>query len=355
MRIPGMAHGKSRQAARTTVPTTIACVLCCALCAPGLARADRATSRWNLFAPVSNERVDTKPHPAVVRVIVDEGRLTANGTGSLVAVRDQNGLVVTNWHVVREAKGAIQVVFPDSFRSEARVLRTDPDWDLAALVISRPNVQPLTISSMAPQPGDPLTIAGYGQGDYRAVTGKCTQYLAPSVKHPYEMVEVSASARQGDSGGPMLNDHGELAGVLFGADRASTTGSYCGRVRWFLSSVWPEFDSPGSSPASMPSVSATFPPEPAATAPLSTNMVQIPSFEPTMPTQPAPVPEIAPSLDTPYSSPGISLPPLPHTSPSSDWNWNDLAGTTRWDHAKTVLAMIGLLSVWRFLSRSMAG
>ena len=43
------------------------------------------------------------------------------------------GLVVTNWHVVRDATGQVEVVFPDGFRSAAKVLATDPDWDLAAL------------------------------------------------------------------------------------------------------------------------------------------------------------------------------------------------------------------------------
>ena len=46
---------------------------------------------------------------------------------------------------------------------------------------------------------------------------------------PVEMVELSAAARKGDSGGPILNSRGELAGVLFGAGFGRTTGSYCGR------------------------------------------------------------------------------------------------------------------------------
>lgn len=359
MHHPGMADDETRQATWTILPTAIAWVSCCALCfASGLARADFGGSRWNLFAPVSNEKVDTTPNPAVVRVVVDEGRLTANGTGSLVAVRDQQGLVVTNWHVVRDAKGTIQVVFPDSFRSEARVLKTDADWDLAALVILRPNAPPLTIAPTAPQPGDSLTIAGYGQGDYRAVTGKCTQYLAPSIKHPYEMVELSARARQGDSGGPILNDRGELAGVLFGADRATTSGTYCGRVRWFLSAVWPEFDLAGSSPsavAATPAVGASPTVEPTMESPLSTNLVPIHPVVPETPSVPAPASEFTQPVETPYPSPGISLPPLPQTSPTSDWSWNELAGTSRWDQAKSVLAIIGLLSIWRILSRAMAG
>ena len=48
------------------------------------------------------------------------------------------------------------------------------------------------------------------------------------------MVEVAVSARQGDSGGPIFNSRGELAGVLFGEGHGRTSGSYCGRVRWFL-------------------------------------------------------------------------------------------------------------------------
>jgi hypothetical protein len=55
------------------------------------------------------------------------------------------------------------------------------------------------------------------------------------------MVELSAAARQGDSGGPIFNRRGELAGVLFGTAWGQTTGSYCGRVRWFLAAVADDF------------------------------------------------------------------------------------------------------------------
>ncbi len=55
------------------------------------------------------------------------------------------------------------------------------------------------------------------------------------------MVELSAAARNGDSGGPIFNSRGELAGVLFGAASGRTTGSYCGRVRWFLGPIIDDF------------------------------------------------------------------------------------------------------------------
>ncbi len=181
------------------------------------------------------------PHSAVVRVVAPERDGVSYGSGSLVAVDETSGLILTNWHVVSDAAGPIVVYFPDGFRSGAVLLRVDRDWDLAALAIRRPNVPPIPLASQAPQPGDPLTIIGYGSGSYRAVTGRCTEYVSPGGDHPAEMVELSAPARNGDSGGPILNSRGELAGVLFGTAFGRTTGSYCGRLRGFLATVEGDF------------------------------------------------------------------------------------------------------------------
>src|SRR5262245_59777266 len=41
-------------------------------------------------------------HPAVARIIVPEGHATAYGSGTLVGVHENHGLVVTNWHVVQD-------------------------------------------------------------------------------------------------------------------------------------------------------------------------------------------------------------------------------------------------------------
>jgi serine protease Do len=177
--------------------------------------------------------------PAVARVVVPERDGVSYGSGTLIDARGQFGLVISNWHVVRDAAGPITVEFPDGFKSPAEVVKTDKDWDLAALSIYRPRVTPIPITAAAPQPGDSLTIAGYGSGDWRMASGRCTQYLAPGVEFPHEMVELAAEARQGDSGGPILNQRGELAGVLFGSGPGYTSGSYGGRVLQFLAAVVP--------------------------------------------------------------------------------------------------------------------
>jgi hypothetical protein len=189
--------------------------------------------------------VRDRPHPAVARIVVPEGNTAVSyGSGTLVDVRDRFGLVVTNWHVVRDGTGEVEVVFPDGFRSKARPLKVDSDWDLAALVIWRPPVKPVPLASRAPQPGDQLTICGYGSGQYRAATGRCTQYYAPSLDLPQHMVELDVEARQGDSGGPIFNDRGELAGVLFGAGQGTTLGSFGGRVQSFLATLAPDIGQP---------------------------------------------------------------------------------------------------------------
>jgi hypothetical protein len=201
----------------------------------GAATTASAQSLFN-SAPTS-----TRPHPAVARIVVPERDGTTYGSGALVAVNESSGLVLTNWHVVRDSTGLIIVWFPDGFNSGAYLLRVDRTWDLAALAIRRPNIAPIPVSSVAPQPGEPLTIAGYGSGSYRAITGRLTQYVSPGENQPFEMVELSAPARNGDSGGPILNSRGELAGTLFGSAYGRTTGSYCGRLRWFLNSTDGDF------------------------------------------------------------------------------------------------------------------
>ncbi len=222
--------------------------------------------------PAQTYPVSRGVHPAVVRVMAPERDGMSLGSGTLVAVEGDHGLVVTNWHVVRDAADTVWVAFPNGFRSPATVMKTDRVWDLAALAIWRPNVEPVRLASAPPRPGEPLTIAGYGGGSYRAASGTCTQYVAPASGQAFEMVELSVAARQGDSGGPILNSRGELAGVLFGSGLGCTSGSYCGRVQRFLATVEGDFrrlapnplmiaqqSAPGETASAAPSTGAATP------------------------------------------------------------------------------------------------
>jgi len=76
-----------------------------------------------------------QPHPAVARVVAPDGTGTSLGSGVLVDINASQALVLTNWHVVRDARSAVLVQFPDGFQSAGTIVRVDQTWDLAAIVI----------------------------------------------------------------------------------------------------------------------------------------------------------------------------------------------------------------------------
>ena len=336
------------------------------------------------------------PHPAVVRIVATDRDGMSLGSGTLIYVTDKHGLVITNWHVVRDAVGPIDVIFPDGFRSRGTVIKVDNTWDLAAVGIWRPNVEPVPLAASAPQPGEPLTIAGYGSGNYRAATGRRGSHLvSPGANQPMEMLEiVGAEARQGDSGGPIFNQGGQLAGVLFGAASGQTIGSYCGRVGTFMVDVTPVLDvqrtegqemlvNNSTTPSVPVAIAAGLIPPPESTAPWrgadpAERLAAAPGVS-GLRQEPAPPltdnmrvygrEAAAPSRRNELLDAGLaeargpSLQRPPTRAPlaaaglsdarSNELRWEDFAGTTRGEQAKTLLAGVGVLSVLLFASRVM--
>jgi S1-C subfamily serine protease len=214
-----------------------------------------------------------QPHPAVARIRSLESNATSFGSGTLIYRQDKQGILITNYHVIKDAQDDILVTFPSGFRSSAKVVATDPRWDLAALLIWAPEIQPVVITDNPAKPGDTLTIAGYGSGRYQASSGICSQYVSPGINQPREMVELRTVARQGDSGGPIFNQNGELAGVLFGAGWRTTAGSYSGRVKKFLTPVVARMQ---QVPATLANAAPTmFPPSQNSSTPLTKPQVKI--------------------------------------------------------------------------------
>jgi len=184
-----------------------------------------------------------RPRPVVARIESATGPSLSCGSGVLVAASGTQAIVLTNWHVVRGSRHEVRVYWPDGSKSPARVVASDDAWDLAALVVARPSATPVTIAATAPRIGEPLTIAGYGPPPYRyrEQRGPVTQYASPTNEHPEQFVELQATARQGDSGGPIFDARGELAGVLFGTRSGHTIGPCSTRLRAFLAGVhWPD-------------------------------------------------------------------------------------------------------------------
>jgi hypothetical protein len=154
------------------------------------------------------------------------------------------------------------------------------------------------------------------------------------------MVELSTAARNGDSGGPIFNDRGELAGVLFGSGFGRTTGSYCGRVQWFLASIDERFR---SLPSAGPTMIAQRPARPlqdrlaTAARPASS---QTP-WSATSEDRRGPRPELAAvPASVPGNAPVAEVAGHPGEQPVAL-----AAGPSRAEQIKTILAVIGVLSI----------
>ncbi len=313
------------------------------------------------FAPTTSLQPLGNVHPAVARIVAPGNGSISYGSGTLVYTDSQYGLVITNWHVINEATGPISVHFPDGFYSLGAVQRVDRDWDLAAIAIRRPNASPVRLATVPARPGELLTIAGYGSGTYRAASGPCTQYVAPGSTFPFEMVEVAVKARQGDSGGPIFNGRGELAGVLFGEGEGRTSGSYCGRVRWFLANIVPD-PTLGAGMIAAAGLKP-IPPRPPAveTAPAANATIEvaqtpaIPISRPRSIVSAEPAEETSTATTIPIAEVAAgNKPPVvmastqagePEVAMVQTIGWEDFAGHSTGEQAKTVLAIIGVLAI----------
>jgi hypothetical protein len=261
------------------------------------------TTTWSPEAVADYVLTGQTPHPAVARIVAPEGSGTSLGSGVLVDVNHAQGLVLTNWHVVRDARSALLVQFPDGFQSAGTVIRWDEAWDLAAIVIWKPSAAPVPVAAQPPAIGEPLTIAGFGRGSYREETGPCLDYLSPGTGYGKEFVELRATARQGDSGGPIFNARRELAGVLFGQNEGRTLGSCSSRVRAFLATA-------GSTGFSAASAGGGVPP---ASVPQAAGAVNASIAAPVAVAAPLPVPA-TPAAPSPALGPP---PPLPGAVPAT--------------------------------------
>ncbi len=59
--------------------------------------------------------------PAVARIIVPERKSAALGSGTLIAKTALHGYLITNWHVVREARNGALVVFANGTQARAEL------------------------------------------------------------------------------------------------------------------------------------------------------------------------------------------------------------------------------------------
>lgn len=144
----------------------------------------------------------------------------SEGTGFII---DDDGHVVTNWHVV-SGGDAFQVVLSDGTKVDAKLIGSDPRDDLAVVQIDSSKV-PATVSfgdSSQVQVGQDVVamgsplglftnsvtagiISGLGRNELASRSALCQDYS--------DLIQHDAAINPGNSGGPLFNMSGEVIGV----------------------------------------------------------------------------------------------------------------------------------------------
>ena len=176
----------------------------------------------------SVEQVAAKVVPSVVKLEVDMGRQSEEGSGIILT---SDGLILTNSHVVSAAQGGpggpagqTKVTFADGGTASFEVVGTDPSSDIA--VVRAQNVSgltPITIGSSEDlRVGQDVVAIGSPLG----LEGTVTTGIISAMNRPVaaggdarnqntvlDAIQTDAAINPGNSGGALVNMNGELVGV----------------------------------------------------------------------------------------------------------------------------------------------
>lgn len=168
--------------------------------------------------------------PACRVSVPDGGGVYSKGSGVLIGESDDKAWVLTNWHVVRDGSGQCSVTFGGE-TVPGRVLKTDNVADLALIECEAIGVDPVEFAPMYPTKGDIVIAGGFGPDDqWRAVEGPVSGYYSPDQGRTKDTLAMRGSVRQGDSGGPIVDEQGRLVAVLWGTDGSEVMGTQVGRI-----------------------------------------------------------------------------------------------------------------------------
>ena len=153
--------------------------------------------------------------------------------GSGVVIVDK-GLILTNLHVVSRAS-RIVVTFFNGLESEAKVISTQPENDLAVVQAAQvpDDLRAATLrSSRRLVEGEHVTAVGFPFGigpsvSAGVISGTGREYRAPEGGRSLSnLIQFDAAANPGSSGGPLVNAEGEVIGIVTAI--LSASGTYSG-------------------------------------------------------------------------------------------------------------------------------
>jgi S1-C subfamily serine protease len=155
------------------------------------------------------------PSVAHLHVRTAGRRDDAQGSGFVFT---PDGLLLTNCHVVQGAS-SIEATLPDGRSTQAQLLGTDPDTDLAVLRIAAPGVPAAPLGSSRGLRVGQLAIAiGNPLGFECSVTAGVVSGLGRTLRARNghlvdDVIQTDAALNPGNSGGPLVSSAGQVIGV----------------------------------------------------------------------------------------------------------------------------------------------
>jgi len=158
------------------------------------------------------------------------GPVTSSGSGVVIG---QDGYIITNNHVVKDAN-QIEITLSNSKKTyPAKVVGKDPSTDLALLKIDADNLSPIVFANSDDlQVGQWVVAVGNPFNLNSSVTAGIVSAKGRNInivqnEFPIEsFIQTDAAINPGNSGGALVNPSGELVGINTAI--LSKTGSYAG-------------------------------------------------------------------------------------------------------------------------------
>jgi S1-C subfamily serine protease len=167
----------------------------------------------------------------VATVIVDRGIRVERGMGMADRVLgsaffvDASGLLITNYHVISSevdpaykgySRMYIRMGDATTPRVPAKVVGWDKALDLAVIKVGiKPEYVFSVVDSALPRVGDSVYAIGSPGGLEKTVTSGIVSALGRRFLQIGDVIQIDAAVNHGNSGGPVIDSSGRLAGVVF--------------------------------------------------------------------------------------------------------------------------------------------
>jgi S1-C subfamily serine protease len=173
-----------------------------------------------------NVRVYRQASPAVANILTKATEydffmdpVPVEGAGSGFVI-DEKGYILTNFHVVQEAQ-SIEVVLGDQTRFPGKFIGADQRNDVALVKIDPKGKRLVALplgDSAALQVGQKVLAIGNPFGFQSTLTTGVVSALGRTVQTSQttlidEAIQTDAAINRGNSGGPLINSHGEVIGI----------------------------------------------------------------------------------------------------------------------------------------------